>query len=98
MQMGLSSGLIHPLLLGVQGQRPTLSQKHQGGWSTFKKKWEQHMQMIIACNKGNPIPDMLLLQYFSQTLDPTDQLLLENMSEKTPHHFWGGLGLLELPV
>ena len=89
MQMGLSSGLIHPLLLGVQGQRPTLSQKHQGGWTTFKKKWEQHMQMVMACNKGNPIPDMLLLQYFSQTLDSTDQLLLENMSEKNPNITFG---------
>ena len=32
---------------------------------------------------------MLLLQYFSQTLDSTDQLLLENMSEKNPNITFG---------
>jgi hypothetical protein len=52
-QQGIASGLIHPLLLGVQGQRPTLTQKHQGGWCTFAKNWEQHMLLVSACNKGS---------------------------------------------
>ena len=37
-QQGIT-GLIHPLLVGVQGQKPTLSQKHQGGWTPFARKW-----------------------------------------------------------
>jgi hypothetical protein len=91
--MGINSGLIHPLLMGLTGQRPTLSQKHQGGWTTFAKQWQLHMQVVLACNKGIPIPDLLPLQYIKPSLDTSDQLMLENLLETNPRlsftDFWG---------
>ena len=95
---GIAGGYVHPLLMGVQSQRPSLVQKYQGGWTTFAKKWEQHMHVLLACNRGNPIPDMLLLQYLKQCLDASDQLLLENLLERNPRlpfqEFWDHLSTL----
>ena len=83
------------MLLNVQGQKPSLSNKWQGGWITFARDWEQHMHFILACTSGRPVPDRLLLHYLKQCLDTTDQLLLENHLEKKPHltfqEFWDHL-------
>lgn len=94
-QQGITSGFIHPLLLGMDSQRPTLVNKHQGGWTTFAKQWEQHKLVLQACNRGNPIPDMLLLQYLKHALDQADKLFLENSLELNPrltfNEFWSML-------
>ena len=71
-------------MLGIHGQRPTLVDKYKGGWITFAKAWQQHMVMVVACNRGQQLPDMLLLQYFKQCLDTADQTLLEDMLEQNP--------------
>ena len=88
----VAPGFIHPLLMSVQGQKPTLTNKYQGGWITFAREWEHHMHFVLACNAGRAIPDRLLLQYLKPCLDKTDQLLLENHWEKKPHmtfqEFW----------
>lgn len=92
---GITSGFIHPLLMGFQHQKPTLQNKYQGGWVTFQKAWKQYMAMVIACNRGHPIPDALLLQHLKTSLDYSDQLLLENHQEKDPgltfSAFWAHL-------
>ena len=81
-QNALNSGFVHPLLLGMHGKKPTLNLKYQGGWQSFKKQWDQHSQVLLACNRGQPLPDSILLQYFSGCLDSSDQILLEMMQEK----------------
>ena len=45
---GVTPGIIQPMLLNVQGQKPSLSNKWQGGWITFARDWEQHMHLILA--------------------------------------------------
>ena len=81
--------------MGVQSQRSSLVQMYQGGWTTFAKKWEQHMHVLLACNRGSPIPDMLLLQYLKQSPDASDHLLLKNLLEKNQRlpfqEFWDHL-------
>ena len=81
--VGISS-YINPLMLGIHGQRPQLTDKFKGGWITFAKAWQQHLIMVVACNRGQQLPDMLLLQYFKQCLDTADQTLLEDMLEQNP--------------
>ena len=97
-QIGNPFGPLHTLLLSVTGQRPTLTQKHQGGWPTFAKQWGQHMAMVSACNNGRPLPDMVQLQYLKPALDHSDQLLLENLLERNPRltfaEFWETLSTL----
>ena len=95
LQPGMQTGLVHPLLMGLTAKRPTLTHKHQGGWTAFKRGWEQHLAMLTACNKRSQIPDSLLLPYFSECLEASDKLLLENMTKRNPHlyfaNFWDGL-------
>ena len=97
-QPALASGLVHPLVAGIAAKKPSLLHKHQGGWQTFRKQWEKHLVTLVACNKGNPIPDSILLEYFGGCLDESDQLFLENMTEKNPdlpfQEFWDSLAIL----
>ena len=91
----MGSAFINPLLWGVVGQRPTLTNKLQGGWSTFKKRWDQHMATVIACNNGLTPPDFLMLQHLAQALEQDDRLLLEHQLENCPSltfkEFWDHL-------
>ena len=54
--------------------------------------------MVLACNNGRPLPDMVQLQYLKPALDHADQLLLENMLERNPRltfgEFWDTLSTL----
>ena len=92
---GLATGLVHPLLTGVLGHKPVLENKHQGGWRTFMRQWDQHMQFVLACNKGMIPPDSLLLEALRVSLDKADQNLLEYRREQNPglsfQAFWDEL-------
>ena len=81
-QVGIASGFVHPLLQGVQPQRPLLQNKHHGGWKTFEQRWRQRMDYILACNRGMTPPDNLLLEDLRQSLDVADQSLLERRREQ----------------
>ena len=95
---GLAAGLIHPLLMSVQGPTPSLTNKYQGGWASFAREWENHMHVVYAYHGGQQPHDKLLLRYLKSCLDTTDQLLLDNMEERNPYlsfqSFWDHLASL----
>ena len=75
--MWASQVFVNPLLQGYLSQKPTLLNKHQGGWRTFESQWKQHMEYVLACNQYRMPPDVLLLHSLKQSLDNVDQALLE---------------------
>ncbi len=81
--MDINSGLIHPLLMGLTGQRPT-SSKSIRGVDYFCQTMAATHAGSSGCNRGIPIPDLLLLQYIKPSLDTSDQLMLENLLETNP--------------
>lgn len=82
--VGLAGGFVHPLLQGIMSQRPTLTHKNMGGWKTFERKWTEHLEYVLACNRGMQPPDSLLLGDLRLALDPADQALLERRRDANP--------------
>ena len=90
--LGMAAGLFNPMLSQLISQRPTLENKHQGGWKVFAKKWQHYSELLSACNGDCQRPETLLLERFKGSLDLSDQKLLEIRREQNPKltldEFW----------
>ena len=83
--VGITPGLIHPLVSTIMTDRPKLTAKRQGGWRSFDQKWEQRYEMIVACNHGGPPPDIMVLADLKECLDEEDKIMLEHEKEKNKY-------------
>ena len=83
--VGVTPGLIHPLLTTIMSDRPKLTAKRQGGWRAFDKKWEERYEMMVSCNRGGPPPDPMILADLKECLDEEDKILLEHEKEKNKY-------------
>ena len=83
--VGVTPGLIHPLVSTIMTDRPKLTAKRQGGWRAFDQKWEERLEMIISCNRGGPPPDPMLLADLKECLDEEDRLMYEHEREKNKY-------------
>ena len=81
-QLGVTPGFVHPLVAGIPGDRPKLTNTRQGGWRMFDTKWERRLDMLVSYNRGGMPPDNMLLEELRACLDEEDQLMIDHEREK----------------
>ena len=73
---------ISSLMADFVKQRPTLTNKYQGGWKPFSREWNRWLQLVqVSVTKGLPLPDPIALELLKPCLDASDQALLKHRQE-----------------